>query len=102
MNAANTRTMPATMMAVSVGIAKSPYSSSPRLDRFHMLGDEFTTAPQLLQVKISYSGACSSDLDACIATLQTGQGFNGNWESPMLVDYLEFGQFFNYGCLPSA
>jgi hypothetical protein len=43
-----------------------------------MVGAEITTASQLLQVKISYSGARSSDLDACIATLQTGQGFNGN------------------------
>ena len=65
------------MMAVSVGKAKHPYSSSSRLDRFHMVGDEITTAPQLLQVKVSYSGARSSDLDACFATLQTGQGFSG-------------------------
>jgi hypothetical protein len=42
-----------------------------------MVGVEITTAPQLLQVKVSYSGARSSDFDACIATLQTGQDFNG-------------------------
>lgn len=41
------------------------------------MGDEITAAPQLLQVKVSYSGARPSDLDACIATLQTGQGFSG-------------------------
>jgi hypothetical protein len=55
---------------------KHPYSSSSRLDWFHTVGAEVTTAPQLLQVKVSYSGARSSDLDACIATLQTGQDFN--------------------------
>jgi hypothetical protein len=42
-----------------------------------MVGVEITTAPQLLQVKVSYSGARSSDFDVCIATLQIGQDFNG-------------------------
>ena len=65
------------MTTVSVGMAKHRYSSSSRLDWFHMVGAEVTTAPQLLQVKVSYSGARSSDLDACIATLQTGQDFSG-------------------------
>jgi hypothetical protein len=41
-----------------------------------MVGGAVMIAPQLLQVKVSYSGAWSSDLDACIATLQTGQAFN--------------------------
>jgi hypothetical protein len=76
---------PVTMMAVSVGMAKHPYSSSSRLDWFHMVGDEITTAPQLLQVKVSHSGACSSDLDACIASLQTGQGFNVACDAAMLL-----------------
>jgi hypothetical protein len=52
-----------------------------------MDGDKITPAPQLLQVKVSYSEACSSDLDACIATLQTGQGFNGNCDVPIFLDY---------------
>jgi len=71
------------MMAVSVGIAKYPYSSSSRLDWFHMVGAEITTVPQWLQVKVSCAGLRSSDLDACIATLQTGQGFSGISDGPI-------------------
>jgi len=40
-----------------------------------MVGAKLTTAPQLLQVKVSSTGAPSSDLDACIAIVQIGQGF---------------------------
>jgi hypothetical protein len=50
-----------------------------------MVGAQITTAPQLLQVKVSYSGALSSDLDACIAMLQSGQAFIGNCDAPMLL-----------------
>ena len=48
-----------------------------------MVGAEVTIAPQLLQVNVSYSTARSSDFDACIATLQTGQGFSGGRELSM-------------------
>ena len=83
-NTANTTTMPARMMTVSVGMAKHPYSSSSRLDWFRIVGAQLTTAPQLLQVGV-VSGALSCDLDACIATVQTGQGCIRNCEAPMFL-----------------
>jgi hypothetical protein len=48
-----------------------------------MVGVEIMIAPQLLQVNVSYTGSRSSDFDACIATLQTGQGFSGGRELSM-------------------
>ena len=49
-----------------------------------MGGGDLMNVPQLMQVKVSYQGDRSSDLDACIATLQIGQDFDGTCGVPSL------------------
>ena len=56
-----------------------------------MGGGDLMTVPQLMQVKVSYQGDRSSDLDACSATLQIGQDFIGTCRVPSLRGYSEPG-----------